>query len=154
MISLCKFVLDFHPQSPENPTAKEKEMAKVFIIQEPILSSTGFTPDLSTAAAQGTIHYIFPAQTNLAADPKHWLDFAANALAGFDPDADFILDLGMGHVDPIGPILVTLALALDQWVPSIRMLRWERNRNPDGSRSGGFYLPVTIPIDEKESKDD
>lgn len=120
-------------------------MPRVFIIQEP---AGNWSPDLSTAVDHGAIHYIFPAKTNLAADPDRWLKHAEHRLADFDPTADSILDLACGHVDPMGPVMIATILAMDPDVKVLRWLRWDRKRDAAGHRCGGFYVPVTLKLED------
>lgn len=119
-------------------------MSRVFVVQQPSPSARGWLPDLGPAADHGAINFIFPAKTNLAGDTARWLAHAEHALVNFDPHQDFILDLGVGSVDPVGPVLVAIALAMDPDVEMIRFLRWERHRD---SPSAGFYIPIPIKLE-------
>lgn len=98
--------------------------------------------DLSSAARYGTIQPILEEDEHPSSTPGPALSKMSKALREFRPEVDYLCSAGG---DPMSLALAVLALA--NWnIPEFTLLRWERERDTDGTRTrGGFYVPITVP---------
>lgn len=112
---------------------------QVFVVQP-----TPRPKDLSSAHRYGTIRHIFEDPLFQASiEPGIARRKMEEALSTFVPERDYVLFLGG---DPAGAILLG-AILRDQFPGrSIRMLRWERERDVTGKRvaGAGFYVPTML----------
>lgn len=118
-------------------------MARVFIVQEPLLDRSGVKPpkDLSSLSKYGEIVYLLHRHDRGTDNPNRVLSLLESRLDDFIPEEDFILNLGS---DPVSSVLI--GMALERITPlEVTFLKWEKKRNEDGSLSReGFYVPVKL----------
>lgn len=112
---------------------------RVFVVQPSIRSR-----DLSSAQRYGTIQYLIDdPQFQPSLQPGVAKKRIEDGLADFRPGVDYILFLGG---DPLGAIM--LGVALGNMFPGKRIsgLRYERERDLSGNRreGSGFYVPALI----------
>lgn len=105
-----------------------------------ILHETKDPRDFSTATQYGKFDFIFSQDESPTRTPGPCLFKARQRLRSFDPNEDFLLWAGG---DPTALLLVGAVLA-ELNLHQIKYLRWERNRLPNGERSGGFYVPTNL----------
>lgn len=107
---------------------------RVFLLQSPPLSR-----DISSASKYGTVMPIFTSEETPSATPLAGQQRLLDALTDFNPDLDYVCFAGG---DPYVPFLAAAVL----WQlghDSVSMLRWDRQRDADGRRTGGGgYVPV------------
>lgn len=117
--------------------------SKVFVVQQPRPNNAGWTPNLSPAAAYGTIHYVFDGSDRPKDDTRQAMIKAAQRLMEFDPETDFVVWPYTG--DPAGAWAVMLVLG-NMDIDFIRVLCWERKLE-NGERTGdGFYTPIQFDL--------
>lgn len=120
-------------------------MDTVYLIQEPRDRSREGAPlskDLSSAQRYGRIIPILSSAEHPAITPGPCMFKLEKALRRFD-EGDYICFAGG---DPLGLALTVIALQR-AGVREAKFLRWERERDPSGHRTGnGFYVPVLITL--------
>jgi hypothetical protein len=108
---------------------------KVYIIQDP-----GKERDLSSAQRYGVLEYILTPNDKPSFLPGPCLYKLRKAFTNLTTE-DYIVSLGG---DPLGNVLAGIALG-ESTLPVINILRWERERDFNGERTGGgFYVPLHI----------
>jgi len=117
----------------------------VYLVQSPPPIYRNGTPihkDLSSAQRYGAIHPVLGEDDHPSITPGPSLSKVSKVLRDFRPDTDYLCSAGG---DPMALALSTLALA--SWnIHEFTLLRWERERETDGTRKGGgFYVPITVP---------
>lgn len=99
--------------------------------------------DLSSAARYGKMEFILTLEQTPSFMPGPCMNSMRSALKDFNPELDYIADAGG---DKMGLALLMLVLR-DMNFRSVKFLRWERERLPNGVRSkSGYYVPVTVPL--------
>lgn len=99
--------------------------------------------DLSSASRYGKMEFILSHDESPSFMPGPCMNRMRSALKEFNPEQDFIAD---GGGDKMGLALMMLVLR-DMNFRTVRYLRWERERLPDGTRvRAGYYVPVTVPL--------
>lgn len=117
-------------------------MATVYVVQEPKRGEKGYTYDISPALPFGAIAFVFKASEQPSLSPGPSMHRARCLLKDFC-DHDYILWAGG---DPAALAIATCAAA-DINRGRFKFLRWERQRNEAGVRTGrGFYMPVEISL--------
>lgn len=121
----------------------------VYIVQRPTRNSSGWEPDLSTAAEYGALEYVFEANEKVYALPGPSLRKAKKILEKFDHENDHILWPNIG--DPMAFAAWMLALGqtmIERQIPFVSFLQWNRKRNEDGTRDPriGFYVPCKFVL--------
>lgn len=112
-------------------------MSNVYLIQEPREDR-----DLSSAQRYGTITSVFSLNDRPSMTPGPCLQKARRVLAHFHPD-DYLVWAGG---DFVAGILIGIALK-EQNFQSVKMLRWDRERDTSGGRTGGgYYIPFEIQM--------
>lgn len=112
----------------------------VFLIQEPNTDK-----DLSSAKQFGKIRPIISAEEKPAQNITGVMNKLYAALEDYNYQTDVICFAGG---DPLLEFLTGVAVA-SLALPEITHLIWNRERSPDGSRSGsGFYIPKKIRLIE------
>lgn len=115
-------------------------MSKVYLMQEPLPKSDGWTPDLSMAAEHGAIKAIFDRGDRVYIDTDSAVEKARLRLKDFDPNEDFLL--WVGFADPSVQWLVPMVL-VDMGYKEINYLFWSKRPN---SPNGGYYYPIKIKL--------
>lgn len=99
--------------------------------------------DLSSATRYGKLEFILSNEQSPSFMPGPCMNCMRAALKTFNPENDFIAD---GGGDKMGLALLMLVLR-DMNFRTVKYLRWERERLPDGTRTkAGYYVPVTVPL--------
>jgi hypothetical protein len=114
----------------------------VYVVQEPKPGPKGFIYDISPALSLGVLQFVFQAneQPGLVGVPA--LLHARNVMKDFN-DSDYILWAGG---DPCA-LAIVAAVAAEVNSGRFNFLRWERERDGDGGKTGrGFYLPVRLNL--------
>lgn len=118
----------------------------VFVIQEASQNANGWKPNLEPAFKYGPIKFLLPPNLDLSQNTGKVISYLEGMFQGFNPENDFIVDLVLGHVDPLGQQLIAIVLSRmgDElgW-QYYQTLRWHRSKEKNGS---GFYLPVKIML--------
>lgn len=114
-------------------------MPNVYIVQRPNKEM-----DLSSALDYGVIRFVIEDKRfQPSQQPGVAQKLIYEGLKSFDPDEDYLLALGQ---DWCG--IAMAGMALNRMWPGkpIKILRWERKRNPaEGAKfPQGFYTPSTI----------
>lgn len=110
----------------------------VYLIQEP--TTDRIPRDLSSANRYGKIVSVLSAEHKPSLLPGPSLHEMRRVMKNFHPD-DYILWIGG---DPMGPLLAGYVMN-ELGYRSCKFLRWERERDLDGRRTGtGFYMPGTV----------
>jgi hypothetical protein len=134
---------------------KEPMLARVFLIQPPTANKSGWVPDLSSATRYGAIVNVLGPEDQPSLSPGPCLRKIRYRLKDFTED-DYILFAGG---DPAAMLLVGVALrdgiTINRFAPrSIKLLRWERERDQDGRRTKmGAYLPTEVALVGAERKE-
>lgn len=119
----------------------------VYVVQEPPVVFNRVTgkytnKDLSSANRYGKIVPILSAGEQASLTPGPSLRLLQRGLKDFKPH-DYICFPGG---DPVGLALALLVLR-DFGFKEVNVLRWDRERKTDGTRtSGGYYTPVLTPL--------
>lgn len=99
--------------------------------------------DLSSANRYGTVHFIMEAHPAPSMAPGQAIQQARKVLRDFNETEDYIAWAGG---DPIATFIVGAILA-ECGVKSVKWLKYDRERSPDGTRTGaGFYTPITVRL--------
>lgn len=120
-------------------------MSRVFVINQPQSRPGQFTYDVSPAKQYGEVIFLFRAdQPAPSADP-HWATrHAYRVLSDFNGD-DFLVWAGG---DPLGAVIAA-SVASDVNEGRVKYLKWERDRDRTGERTGGgYYVPIVLDIAE------
>lgn len=117
-------------------------MSTVYVVQEPKPGPQGYTYDISPAMQHGSIVFVFQGHEQPGVTPGPSMFKAKQIFKEFSDD-DFLLWAGG---DPAALAIATMAAA-DANRGHINFLRWERERDPQGSRTKrGYYMPVRISL--------
>lgn len=128
-------------------------MSTVYIINQPRengRSSSMPSYDVSPAMQYGDITFVFTTDDfpSPSADLKEAIDHAWEVLKDFNVEEDYIVWAGG---DPISMLLVAPIL-FDIAGDDIRYLKFERGRDPSGSRTQlGYYSPKTVTLFNEDS---
>lgn len=99
--------------------------------------------DLSSATRYGKLEFILTHEQSPSFMPGPCMNCMRSTLKDFNPEVDYIAD---GGGDKMGLALLMLVLR-DMNFRTVRYLRWERERLPDGTRvKAGYYVPVSVPL--------
>lgn len=115
-------------------------MAKIYLIQEPMPKSDGWTPDLSTAAEHGAIVPVFEKNDKVYIDTVSAVAKAKERLKDFNPDEDFLL--WAGFADPSAQWVTCLVLG-SMNIKEAKFLFWSKRPS---SPNGGYYYPIKITL--------
>lgn len=117
---------------------KPKKEPTVWIIQSP----TSKTLDLSSASRYGRIETIIAANERPSYHPGPTLTKLTET---FKKKLNYLEDYLLWTLsDPVSLLLTGVVLERLR-VPSIKLLRWENERDTSGTRTGkGFYVPTSI----------
>lgn len=123
------------------------DKSRIFLVQQPPPTyrrgHPPVTKDLSSAQKYGTIIPVLAEGEQPSSTPAACMNRIYDVVNTFDEKTDYVCFAGG---DPMSLALTLLVLA-DIGVESAKVLRWERERNFEGSRTGGgFYLPVETPL--------
>ena len=123
-------------------------MSRVFILQPPTRKR-----DLSSAQRYGTIVYLIDdPEFQPSLSPAKALTEIINRLQEWDykPERDYLVFTGG---DSVGALMLGQSasifgrVSINNIQPKFyRTLRWDRELQPDGTRAGGFYTPVVVPL--------
>jgi hypothetical protein len=119
--------------------------SRVFITQQPKPNDQGWTPNLSPATRFGALHFVFSGSDHPSADPDGAIFQAAEALADFRPESDYLL--WPNGVDPFS-VWACLIVLTRMEIPVLRGLSWNRGMTEQGrDKRMGYYTPVTFRVD-------
>ncbi len=114
----------------------------VFFFQQPVPNAQGWVPNLGPAASYGSFEFVFDQYDRPYADPRAAWAKAANRLAKFNPDEDFVCWPASADVFSIYIVIAQLTL---KGFPKVRALVWSK---PNGEEKGQ-YLPVEMPLNPR-----
>ena len=121
--------------------------ARVFVVQRPRPKADGWSPNIQDASKYGRFHFIFDMGYRAFADTGTALSKAKAALADFNPDRDYILDISFG-CDPMCGVVVAWALAQQFGYDNtkVKYLCWNRKVGAGGTidKTNGHYIPQDV----------
>ena len=117
---------------------------KVFLVQELHKDNK---MDISSALGYGQLDYLLPRSGPPASvDPVRALATMRDRVQDMR-DGDYVLDVP--GTDPIGTLLLGIAIGECCMVDSLNWLRWDRRTDDTGARTkSGYYTPVVTVIDD------
>lgn len=114
-------------------------MPKVFILQESLPERDRPPKDLSSLERYGEPIFILHRFDRGTDNPSRSLSKFRVAFREFNPEEDFVLNLGS---DPVSSVLAGIALS-ELEIDEVTFLRWERSYDPCFPKSG-YYVPVKV----------
>lgn len=119
---------------------------KVYLVQE---LHEDNKMDVSSALGYGTLDFLLPRRGAAASvRPDIALEHMRTKINEMR-DGDYILDVP--GTDPIGTLLLGIALGESGAVDRVRWLRWDRRTDEQGNRTkSGYYTPVDVLINDLE----
>lgn len=118
----------------------------IYLIAQPTLSRRKPPLNLEPLYEHGEVQVVLPMSDSPTFNPAHCYDMMEARLSKFDPAIDYLVWAGG---DTLAAVMVGMIL-INQEEPiwCFNWLRYERFRNPDGSRTdiGAKYVPVVIDL--------
>lgn len=109
----------------------------VYVIQQPSQSR-----DFKSAGQYGRLEFLLGAEERVGLLPAKAIQILRRKLRSFTKN-DYIVWAGG---DPIAPVLAGIVLG-EMGFTEINFLRWERERDNSGQRSGlGYYIPGKLML--------
>lgn len=122
--------------------------SRVFIVQRPRPKADGWVPNFQAATKYGTLHFVFDIGDRAFNNPDAAMLKARTVLSDFNPDTDYILNVGFG--DPMCGVVVDWLMATRFGVQArkVQYLYWNRTVMPDGQidKINGYYVPLPVRL--------
>jgi hypothetical protein len=130
-------------------TGVNQDFPIVYVVQQPKPNGKGWMPNLEPASQFGALKFIFAADDRPNLNPTQAVQICANVMKRFRPDVDFLLWPSTGDPAALYSTLIAIMTKLDQSLPFINFLYWERNLDPgtgDRKQDSGFYVPLKFNL--------
>lgn len=118
----------------------------VYLIAQPTVSRRKKPLNLAPLYDHGDVQVVLPMSDSPTFEPLKCFEVMEDRLSKFDPEIDFLVWAGGDTLSAVMAGMILINMEEPVW--RFNWLRYERFRNPDGSRTdeGAKYVPVVIDL--------
>lgn len=131
-------------------TVADTRRPTVYLIAQPTVSRRKPPLNLEPLYKHGEVQVVLPMSDSPTFNPVTCYEVMENRLANFDPEIDMLVWAGG---DTLAAVMAGMILVnRDNPIWCFKWLRYERHRQPDGSRTdkGAEYVPVVIDLHDPQ----